>query len=172
MFNLWDKNIKPAFIGEYSLTTEYQVSNTASFQIGYVGESGQHLITANSANQLKNPCVINGVVQGAGTPTPSATCLAQAPAPYQNTPTVGYNGTIRYTASNAMMNYNALQATFRQRAWHGLQYTVNYTYSRAMTNSTGFYGVVRCECPKRLCLSMFTTTTKSTVRWVRTYVTI
>ena len=40
-----------------------------------------------------------------------------------------------------MMNYNALQATFRQRAWHGLQYTANYTWSHAMTNSTGFYGV-------------------------------
>jgi hypothetical protein len=39
-----------------------------------------------------------------------------------------------------MMNYNALQTSFRQRAWHGLQYTVNYTYSRAMTNSIGFYG--------------------------------
>ncbi len=39
-----------------------------------------------------------------------------------------------------MMNYNALQATFRQRLAHGLQYTANYTYSRAMTNSIGFYG--------------------------------
>jgi hypothetical protein len=72
---------------------------------------------------------------------PSAACLAQAPAPYYETPGVGYNGTIRYTNSNAMMNYNALETTFRQRLWHGLQYTANYTFSRAMTNSTGFYGV-------------------------------
>jgi hypothetical protein len=34
-----------------------------------------------------------------------------------------------------------MQATFRQRAWHGLQYTANYTWSHGMTNSTGFYGV-------------------------------
>ena len=40
-----------------------------------------------------------------------------------------------------MMNYNALQTTFRQRFWHGLQYTANYTWSHGMTNSTGFYGV-------------------------------
>ena len=141
VYNVWDKHIKPAFIGEYSLTAEYQVSNTASFQAGYIGESGQHLITANAANQLHNPCVINGVVQPAATPTPSAACLAQAPAPYYTTPGVGYNGTIRYTNSNAMMNYNGLQTSFRQRAWHGLEYTVNYTWSHAMTNSTGFYGV-------------------------------
>jgi hypothetical protein len=141
VFNIWQKNIKPAFIGEYSLTTEYQVSNTASFQIGYVGESGQHLITANSANQLQHPCVINGAFQTITTTSYNTACNTVSPAPYQLTPTIGYYGTIRQTASNAMMNYNALQATFRQRAWRGLQYTVNYTYSRAMTNSTGFYGV-------------------------------
>ncbi len=141
VYNVWDKRIKPAFIGEYSLTTEYQIGNTASVQVGYLGEAGQHLITANAANQLHNPCIINGVVQAAATPTPSAACLAQAPAPFYATPGVGYNGTIRYTNSNAMMNYNALQTTFRQRSWHGLQYTANYTFSRAMTNSTGFYGV-------------------------------
>ncbi len=141
VFNIWQKNIKPAFIGEYSLTTEYQVSNTASFQIGYVGESGQHLITANSANQLQHPCIINGAFQTITTTSYNTACNTVSPAPYQLTPTIGYYGTIRQTASNAMMNYNALQATFRQRAWRGLQYTVNYTYSRAMTNSTGFYGV-------------------------------
>ncbi len=141
VFNVWDKHIKPAFISEYSLTTEYQISNAASFQIGYLGEAGQHLITANAGNQLHNPCIINGVVQNASTPNPSATCLAQAPAPFYATPGVGYNGQVRYTNSNAMMNYNALQASFRQRLWHGLQYTANYTLSHAMTNSTGFYGV-------------------------------
>jgi hypothetical protein len=139
VYNVWNKKIKPAFIGEYSLTLEYQVSNTASVQVGYVGESGQHLITANRRNQLATPCVINGVIQsfpaaGAAQPT------GCPKSPYQDTPGVGYTGNIRFTDSNAMMNYNALQASFRQRLSHGLQYTANYTYSRAMTNSLGFYG--------------------------------
>ncbi len=59
--------------------------------------------------------------------TPNAACLTLAPAPFYATPGVGYTGVIRYTDSNAMMNYNAMQASFRQRAWHGLQYTANYT---------------------------------------------
>lgn len=141
VYNIWNKNIKPAFIGEYSLTTEFQLNNTASVQIGYLGESGQHLITANQRNQLHNPCFVNGALVPATTSTPSAACLAQSPAPFYTTPGIGYNGIIRYTDSNGMMNYNALQASFRQRAWHGLQYTVNYTWSHAMTNSTGFFGV-------------------------------
>ena len=139
VYNVWNKKIKPAFIGEYSLTLEYQVSNTASFQIGYVGESGQHLITANRRNQLAAPCVINGEIKAF--PNAGAAQPAGCPkSPYQDTPGVGYTGNIRFTDSNAMMNYNALQASFRQRLSHGLQYIANYTFSRAMTNSIGFYG--------------------------------
>jgi hypothetical protein len=141
VYNVWNKKLKPEAIGMYSLTVERQLNNTASFQIGYVGESGQHLVTANQRNQLHNPCIINGAVQNVATTTPVAACLTLAPAPFYTTPGVGYNGVVRYTDSNAMMNYNALQATFRQRAWHGLQYTANYTWSHAMTNSVGFYGV-------------------------------
>jgi len=144
VWNVWNKKIKPAFIGIYNLTVEYQVSNTASVQLGYVGESGQHLVTANQRNQLRTPCIVNGVVQTVSVAVPTgtaATCPTIQPAPFQNTPGVFYNGVVRYTDSNAMMNYNAMQASFRQRAWHGLQYTANYTWSHGMTNSTGFYGV-------------------------------
>ena len=41
-----------------------------------------------------------------------------------------------------MMNYNALQAVLRQRvSSSGLEYTINYTYAKAMTNSLGNYGL-------------------------------
>ena len=133
--NAWDVHIRPALIGEFSLTTEYQVSNTASLRVGYVGESGQHLVNHNAANQLYSPCVIGGVVQTSPT---GAACKAADPSPFQAL--VQQSGSVTLTTSNAMMNYNGLQVSFRQRASHGLQYTVNYTYARAMTNSIGFFG--------------------------------
>lgn len=133
--NAWAMNIRPAFISEYSLTTEYQVSNTTSVTVGYVGEAGQHLVNHGSANQLRQPCVINGIVQS--NPN-SAACSIANPAPYKAL--VGQAGSIVITTSDAMMNYNALQATVRQRSWHGLAGTINYTYARAMTNAVGFYG--------------------------------
>jgi outer membrane receptor protein involved in Fe transport len=133
--NAWAMNIRPAFISEYSLTTEYQVSNTTSVTVGYVGEAGQHLVNHGSANQLRQPCVLNGVVQS--NPN-SASCSTINPAPYKAL--VGQSGSIVITTSDAMMNYNALQATVRQRSWHGLAGTINYTYARAMTNAVGFYG--------------------------------
>ncbi len=133
--NARDPHIRPALIGEYSLTTEYQVNNTASLRVGYVGESGQHLINHNAANQLFVPCIIGGVVQ---TNPASSACDVENPAPFQAL--VQQTGSVTFTTSNAMMNYNGLQVSFRQRAIHGLEYTVNYTYSRAMTNSIGFFG--------------------------------
>lgn len=135
-YRQWNQNIKPAVISEYSLTTEYQINNFSSFKVGYIGESGQHLILAGAGNQLTHPCIINGVISS--TPT-SAACAAVDPAPYLSL--VGQTGSIVATDSNGMMNYNALQATYRQRATKGLEFTVNYTYGRAMTNTVGFFGV-------------------------------
>ena len=131
----WQQNIRPMFIQQFSLAVEYQLNNSASLTVAYVGESGQHLITAGAANALPMPCVIGGVVQSILT---SAACIAQDPAPFINL--VGQTGSVVYTASDAMENYNALQTTFRQRLHGGLEFTANYTYAKALTNSTGFFG--------------------------------
>jgi hypothetical protein len=141
-YRAWDAHLKPSFIGEYSFTTEYQVTQAASLTVGYVGESGQHLIQAVALNQLHAPCVIGGVVQS--NPN-SAACAASDPAPYQAL--VGQAGAVVGTVSEGAMNYNALQVSFRQRATHGLEYTLNYTYGRAMTNSDGFFGVADVNGP-------------------------
>ena len=69
---------------------------------------------------------------------PSTACIAQDPAPFINL--VGQTGSVVYTASDAMENYNALQTTFRQRLHGGLEFTANYTYAKSLTNSTGFFG--------------------------------
>ena len=135
LFRAWDPNLKPSTVTEYSLTTEYQLNNSSSFQIGYVGEYGYHLIQAVNANQVFNPCVINGAVVAYNDPA----CFAVNKAPYYQL--VGQSGRVAQTASQAMFNYNALQVTFRQRLSRGLQFTANYAYSRSLTNSLGFFGV-------------------------------
>ncbi len=125
-YGAWPQNMQPAYIQEFSLTLEYELSNTTSLQVGYIGETGQHLIDYRNANQLTVP----------GDPTT---------APYANMPVVGGQtlgtGALLLTEPEAKMNYNALQAVLRHRASHGLEYTVNYTYSKTMTNSLGNYGL-------------------------------
>ncbi len=131
----WQQDIKPMFVQGFDLAVEYQLNNTASMSVAYVGELGQHLVTAGAANALPAPCVQNGVVQSNLT---SAFCTANFPTPFANL--VGQNGSVVYTYAEGYQNYNALQTTFRQRLNRGLAFTANYTWAKALTNSTGFFG--------------------------------
>jgi hypothetical protein len=119
-FGAWPQNIQPAYIQEFNLTTEFAINDKTSLTVGYVGETGQHIEDYRNGNQLTVP--------GNFSTAPFAAL-------------VGTGGTLLVTESRAMMNYNALQMTLRQRASRGLEYTINYTYGRAMTNSAGNYGV-------------------------------
>lgn len=135
LFRAWDPKLRPSTVQEQSLTVEYQLNNTSSFQIGYVGEYAYHLVQAVNGNQVTHPCFSGGQLIAYN----SAACFAVNKAPYYAL--VGQSGRVPITASESMMNYNALQATFRQRLSRGLQFTANYAYSKSMTNSLGFYGV-------------------------------
>lgn len=119
-YDAWDTNLKPAMVQQFNLTTEYLVTSNTTAQVGYVGEVGQHLIVPAMPNQWTR---VND-------PTS---------APFLNL--VGANGKVVLTVSSAVENYNALQATLRHRQSNGLEYTLNYTWSKSMTNNPGFYGI-------------------------------
>ncbi len=119
----YPQNIQPAYIQEFNLTTEYALTRTTSLQVGYIGETGQHIEDYGNVNQQTNPA------------DPTS-------APYYNNTLLNVgNGGVLITESRAMMNFNALEAVLRQRAMKGLEFTVNYTYGKAMTNSLGNYGL-------------------------------
>ena len=52
----------------------------------------------------------------------------------------GQGARISGTKSNGNMKYNALQAVLQKQMTHGLQYQVAYTFSKCMSDSTGYYG--------------------------------
>ena len=132
-YSVWPQNTKPAYINQFNLTTEFELSNTLSLSVGYLGETGQHLADYRNGNQLTQA----QAAIAAASPDPTNP-LPGGVAPYFNL--VGQNGSLLITESNSMMNYNGGQATLRQRSSHGLEYTINYTYAKAMTNSAGNYG--------------------------------
>lgn len=131
-FNVYPQNIQPAYIQDYNLTTEYALTQTLSLQVGYLGETGQHIEDYGNVNAPTNNADITT-------------------APFYNNYYLGVNGIdaslgigpnpLLITESRAKMNYNALQAVLRQRVSHGLEFTLNYTYGKAMTNSLGNYGL-------------------------------
>ena len=130
-YNAYPKNIQPAYVQQWNLFTEYAVTHSTSIVVGYLGQQGQHIEDYGNVNQWKTP----------GDPTS---------APFYNNPYIGANADPSYaigsnslliTESRGMMNYNGLQATLSQRSSYGLEYKINYTYSKAMTNSLGNYSL-------------------------------
>jgi hypothetical protein len=132
-YTVYPQNIQPAYVQEWNLTAEYALSHTVSLQVGYVGEFGQHIEDYGNINQWK----VNN---------------DQTSAPYYNNQYIGVNGMdpelgvggsggLLITESRAMMRYNALQMVLRQHVSHGLEFTANYTYGQAMTNSLGNYAL-------------------------------
>jgi hypothetical protein len=122
---VYPQDQQPAYVQEWNLTTEYAITGTTSVQAGYVGESGQHVEDYGNLNQY----LVNG------DPT---TAL------YYNNQYLGStvgSQILMITESRAKMNFNGLESTLRQRVSRGLEFTVNYTWSKAMTNSLGNYGL-------------------------------
>lgn len=119
-YNAWDKNLRPTAVQQFNLTAQYLINNYTTAQLGYVGEIGQRLIVPASPNQYAQAGVATS-------------------APFYNL--VGGGGYVVLTNSEGVENYNAMQATLRHHQNGGLEYTLNYTWSRSMTNNPGFFGI-------------------------------
>jgi len=140
----WNRTVQPAMSQQYNLTIQHELANNTTFQIGYVGQHGTHLM------------VPEWLSQAALTPSGTSTCTAAdankvvhtAPCNYpyiggQNSDgTFGPNhlGNVKLTNSNGNMKYNALQAVLQKRYSKGLDAQVSYTYSKCMTDNSGYFG--------------------------------
>jgi Carboxypeptidase regulatory-like domain len=131
-FGAWPQNIQPAYVHEFNLTTEYELTNTLSLSAAYVGETGQHLADYRNGNQLTLAQATDIASLPSGAPIPAADT-----APFANL--VGQGGNLLITESEAGFNFNAGEITVRQRGSKGFAWTVNYTYAKALTNSAGNY---------------------------------
>ncbi len=122
---LWDPNDRPAVSSQWNFTVQHQFGNSLTLQAGYVGERNNHLVVPIFASQeILNP---NGTV---------------SPGYYLSGNPVLQNeiGSAKITASSANGSYNSLQVTLQKRLGNGLEFQANYTYSKCMTDSLGFYG--------------------------------
>jgi hypothetical protein len=130
-FNAWAPNLRPAMVQQFNLAWQYMVNRSTTAQLGYVGQLGQHLVVPEQANQWPSPATGNLA------PNDCSGAIA-APAPFCGL--VGNYANVYVTQSEGFSNYNAMQATLNHRTG-GMEYTLNYTWARAMTDNAGFYGV-------------------------------
>jgi len=127
---LLDPNFMPELTQQWNVTLQYQLNNSTTLQIGYVGQKSSHLLNLMdySQYQLTAPGVAVPGPYLAGNPALKAAF----------TPTSGLLA--RGGDSNGNAAYNALQAVLQKKMADGLQAQVAYTYSKCMSDSGGFYG--------------------------------
>jgi hypothetical protein len=123
----FDPNLRPQFTHQWNVFTEYLLTPSLSAQVGYVGHRANHLVAPVEGNQA---------LPGVGDPATWAPKPTRRPL-FAAQPLVT---TIATTASRARSEYNSLQASIRQRSWHGLEFLASYTLGNAKTNNRGYYG--------------------------------
>ncbi|MCU1302094.1 MAG: hypothetical protein JWQ87_2378 [Candidatus Sulfotelmatobacter sp.] len=156
---IFDQNFKPAMVDQWNLTFQQQLSNSLTFQLGYVGQRGSHLLNFEDVAQ-SIPLNAQGKVAGAGelitsrVPGPflgggTAGSLYLADNPQFNAPNCGTAGNpacfghetlAGANMSNSDQKYNALQAVLQKRMSNGLEGQIAYTWSKCMSNSPGYFG--------------------------------
>ncbi len=122
---LWDPNVQPALSNQWNFTVQQELANNLTLQAGYVGQRTTHLMVPMP--YFQSQLLPNGTV---------------APSVYlSGNPTLQNEiGQISGTASNGNQSYNALQVVLQKRFSSGLDASVSYTYSKCMTDSSGYYG--------------------------------
>ena len=122
----WDPNDRPAVSNQWNFTIQHQFGNSTTFQVAYVGQKNTHLMVPVNASQglLVAPGVVRPSPYLAGNPA----LLAEAP-------------TDKLTNTTGIQSYNALQVVLQRRLANGLELQANYTWSKCLTDSLGYYGL-------------------------------
>jgi Carboxypeptidase regulatory-like domain len=154
LMRIWDPNVQPAIADQWNFTIQQQVMKGTTFQVGYVGQKGTHLmvpfdygqrVLAPDSSCGAPPCSTNSPyfaqnlalysVLGNPALTDSNGNLLSA-----DNGGINEGATISGTKSNGNMEYNSLQAVLQKEMSHGLQGQLAYTYSKCMSDNTGYYG--------------------------------
>ena len=123
--HIWDPNVRPAVAQNWNMAIQHEFTNSTTLQTAYVGQKNDHLVVAQP--YFQNILGPNGTV---------------LPGPYLsgNPALKSIIGQISGTETNGNQEYESLQVTLLQRLAKGVSGQFAYTYSKCMTDSTGFYG--------------------------------
>lgn len=116
LFSL-DTSLRMPYVIQWHLANQYEVNDKTMLEIAYIGSRGNRSYIYLNRNQA------------VPTSDPSAPSAPRRPFPY-------VDAAIGYLKSAGNSNYNGLQTSLQQRLNHGLEFVVNYTYSKALGNAS------------------------------------
>ena len=121
-------NLGPAHIGTFTLGVQHAINNNLALNIAYVGNIGRRLTL---------PVDINQPALGAANSKTSPESEQIRQPFYSRFP---YLGQIYQFSNSGLSNYNGLQMSLNSRAYHGVSFSANYTYSHSLGNVNSEYG--------------------------------
>jgi hypothetical protein len=122
-------NLKTPRIQYYNATIQHELFRNNAITVSYLGSHGTDSLLERSLNNRPVGCVVGGVQQTTGN------CARPFDSVYQLNGAANFNYIMQLT-NDGYSRYNALQVTYRQREWHGLNTMVNFTWSNCIdTNS-------------------------------------
>jgi len=124
-------NLKTPRIQYYNATIQHELFRNNAITVTYLGSHGTNSFLNRSLNNRPVGCwdTVNDVQLTTGN------CARPFDSLYQLDGVPNFNYIIQLT-NDGYSRYNALQVTYRQRDWHGLNTTVNFTWSNCIdTNS-------------------------------------
>jgi hypothetical protein len=112
-----DPDLRMPYVIQWHLSTQYRMADKTILDVAYVGSKSDRSYIYLNANQAQP------------TADPSSPTAPRRPFPY-------VDASIGYLKSAGASNYNGLQTSVQQRLSRGLEFIVNYTYSKALGNAS------------------------------------
>jgi len=132
-FNIFgvSPNLKTPRIQYYNATIQRELFRNNAITVSYLGSHGTDSLLNRSLNARPVGCwdTVNDVQLTTGN------CARPFDSLYQLNGVPNFNYVLQLT-NDGYSRYNALQVTYRQRDWHGLNTIINFTWSNCIdTNS-------------------------------------
>ncbi len=137
----YPKNYSTPSIYNFNLNIQRSLSSNMILQVGYVGSIGRHLSRAWEGDPVTAVGHAQCLADTEGCAQDGAAIHADYPQ-YTLQPAVAAPGVPWYLSvgqqgTTGASNYNSLQASLSKAPSHGLSFTMAYTYSHGLDNSSG-----------------------------------
>jgi hypothetical protein len=128
LFRIFAPNLRPQLTKQWNIFVERKLTDALSANVGYVGSRASHMVVPFDFNQ----------------PEPDPGPVSTWRPLDERRPLFALNPNIGVTSGTNSIGigaYDALQTSLRQRPTEGLEFLASYTYSKALSDNVGYYGV-------------------------------
>ncbi len=137
----WVPTARTPTVQQWSFSIEQRITPSTAVTVGYVGSHGYNLIDSSITNPTQSVIC------------PAAPCPAGIPAGTQYFPSASQSarlfpltGTAGFWQDSGHSSYNALQVDARQQVAKGVNFRANFTWAKALDNSSFPVGGYQGNC--------------------------